>query len=184
MSPSDYSQFGAQVADQKVRAFAANIAVLILDFLLTTPSVLAIYSHFRRKKTKPRLYEDKDGVASEQSMAAYSAKLPKIVLAIFTIAGFAIATSLAVITTLNRNENSTFGQNWLNVAQWVLNTIDKRNSCSMLMLVNLDCRPSSDGFNQHCPGSLENLLTWNIQYTFKLFLVCSPFLPDFTADTK
>ena len=121
MSRSDYnySQLGAQVADQKVRAFAANVAVLVLDFLLTAPSVIAIYSHFRHKKTKPRLYEDKDGVASEESMAAYSAKIPKIALTIFTIAGFAIATSLAVLTTLNRNENSTFVQNWLNVAQWV-----------------------------------------------------------------
>jgi hypothetical protein len=120
MSTSGYSQFGAQLSDQKVRALAASSVVLVLDFLLTAPSVIAIHSHFRRKKTKPRRYEDKDGVASEESMAAYSAKIPKIVLGIFTIAGFVIATSLAVLTTLNRNENITFVQNWLNVAQWVI----------------------------------------------------------------
>lgn len=123
MSTSGYSQFAAQALDShdaQALAATASIAVLALDLLLTAPSVIAIHSHFRNKKTKPRLYEDKDGVASEQSMAAYSAKIPKIVLAIFTIAGFAIATSLAVLTTLNRNENTTFVQNWLNVAQWVM----------------------------------------------------------------
>jgi hypothetical protein len=123
MSTSGYSQFAAQALDShdaRVLAATASIAVLALDLLLTAPSVIAIHSHFRHKKPKPRLYEDKDGVASEQSMAAYSAKIPKIVLAIFTIAGFAIATSLAVLTTLNRHENTTFVQNWLNVAQWVM----------------------------------------------------------------
>lgn len=119
MSPSDYSQFGTQVADQKARAFSANVTVLVLISFLTVPSVLAIQSHFRHKKSKPRLYEDKDGVATEESMAAYSATTPKIVLTIFTIAGFAIATSLAVITTLNQNENGLFIHNWLNFAQWV-----------------------------------------------------------------
>lgn len=99
---------------------AANIAVLVLDFLLTAPALIAIHSHFRHKNSKPRLYQDKDGVASEESMAAYSAKIPKIMLTICTIAGFAIATSLAVLTTLD--QNGTFVQNWLNVAQWVKTT--------------------------------------------------------------
>lgn len=131
MSPSDVSQFAAQVADQKARAFSANVAVLVLISLLAVPSVLAIQSHFRHKKSKPRLYEDKDGVATEESMAAYSATTPKIVLNIFTIAGFAIATSLAVLTTINKNENGLFIHNWLNFAQWVINTKKRKKNCSV-----------------------------------------------------
>ncbi|KAE8555903.1 hypothetical protein EYB25_000601 [Talaromyces marneffei] len=119
MLASGYSQLAGQAPNnQDVRAFAASIAALALDLLLTAPAVIAIHSHFRHKKTKPRLYEDEDGVASEESMAAYSATIPKVVLSIFSIAGFVAATSLAVLTTLNQNENSTFVQNWLNVAQW------------------------------------------------------------------
>lgn len=135
MSPSDPSQFGAQVAGQKARAFAANIAVLVLVFLLTVPSVLAIQSHFRHKKSKPRLYEDKDGVSTAESMAAYSAKTPKIVLIIFTIAGFAIATSLAVLSTLNQNENGLFVHNWLNVAQWVIITRKEKLHMTLILCI-------------------------------------------------
>lgn len=101
------------------RSLAAGTAGLALVLLLTLPSLFAITSHFRETKSKPEIYEDKDGVASEESMAAYSAKASKILLSIFTFAGFLTATSLAVLGTLNRNDDPMFIQNWLNLAQWV-----------------------------------------------------------------
>ncbi|OKL56526.1 hypothetical protein UA08_08261 [Talaromyces atroroseus] len=102
------------------KALAAGIAVLALGLFLSVPSVTAIAFHYRQPKPKPSLYEDKDGVASEESMAAYSAKTPKIILSVFTMVGFAAATFLAVVTTLHRNDYAIFVQNWLNVAQWAL----------------------------------------------------------------
>ncbi|EED23005.1 ABC bile acid transporter, putative [Talaromyces stipitatus ATCC 10500] len=116
MSTSGYNH----LAGQDVRPLAASIAVLALDLLLIAPSVVAIGSHFRHIKPRQKLYEDEDGIASEESMAAYSAKIPKIILAISTIAGFVIATAGAVLTTLNRNEGLTIVQNWLIVAQWAV----------------------------------------------------------------
>ena len=107
------------------RSLAAGGAGLALAFLCTFPSVSAIISHFREIKPKSEIYEDKDGIASEESMAAYSAKAPKILLSILTIIGFLTATSLAVLGTLNRDHDLTFIQNWLNVAQWVCTRDDR-----------------------------------------------------------
>jgi hypothetical protein len=101
------------------RSLAVGEASLGLVFLLTFPSVSAIISHFRETKSKSEIYEDKDGTASKESMAAYSAKAPKTLLSFFTIIGFLTATSLALLGTLNRDHDLTFIQNWLNAAQWV-----------------------------------------------------------------
>jgi hypothetical protein len=101
------------------RSLAAGAGGLALILLLTLPSVSAVASHFRETKSKFQVYEDKDGIASEESMAAYSAKTPKILLTIFAVFGLLTATSLAVLGTLNRDHDFTFIQNWLNVAQWV-----------------------------------------------------------------
>lgn len=101
------------------RSLAVGASGLALVLLLTFPSVFAIASHFREPKSKSEIYEDKDGIASAESMAAYSAKTPKILISIFTIIGFLTATALAVLGTLNRDQDFTFLQNWLNVAQWV-----------------------------------------------------------------
>lgn len=99
--------------------FAPDIAVLALAVLLTVPAIIAVYAHLCHKKMRPALYKDKDGVATQESMAAFSAKTPKIVLTIFSSAGFGIAVALAVLTTVSRVDNLSLVQHWLNVAQWV-----------------------------------------------------------------
>jgi hypothetical protein len=110
------------------RSLAAGASALALVLLFTVPSVLAIASHFRETQSKPEIYEDKDGVASEESMAAYSAKAPKILISIFTTLGLSTAISLAVLSTLNRDHDFTFIQNWVNVAQWVSTRDETLNS--------------------------------------------------------
>jgi hypothetical protein len=101
------------------RSLASCAGGLALVFLLTFPSVFAITSHFRKSKPKSEIYEDKDGIASEESMTAYSAKTPKIILSIFTVAGLLTSISLGVSGTLNRDHDSMLIQNWLIAAQWV-----------------------------------------------------------------
>lgn len=108
------------------RSLAVGAAGLALVLLLTFPSLFAIISHFRETKSKPEIYQDKDGIASEESMAAYSAKTPKIVLSLVTVAGFLIAIYLAILGTLNRDHDSTFILSWLKLAQWVRPRDDRR----------------------------------------------------------
>lgn len=116
------------------RSLATGAAGLALVLLLTFPSLLAIISHFREaKSSKSDIYEDKDGIASEESMAAYSAKTPKIVLSLVTVAAFVISISLAILGTLNRSHDSTFILSWLKLAQWVC-TRNQRVTIFMLKL--------------------------------------------------
>jgi len=98
-------------------SLAAGGAALILIFLLTIPSIIGIISHLRSSKFKSDVYEDKDGIATTESVSAYSAKLPKIFLAIFTTSGLFLSIALAVLGTLN--DDGMFIENWLNAAQWV-----------------------------------------------------------------
>ena len=105
--------------DPHSTSFAAGAAVLALLLILTFPSLSAIASHFREPKTKVEIYKDKDGVATEHSMAAFSAKAPKTLLSIFTLLGLASSLALAVLGTLNRAHDFTFLQNWISVGQWV-----------------------------------------------------------------
>jgi hypothetical protein len=101
------------------RSLALGLAGLVLVFLLTLPTSIGIASHFREAKQKSAGYKDQDGVASEESMAEYSAKIPKILLSIFTVFGLFTAIALAVLGTLNQEADRMFVENWLNVGEWV-----------------------------------------------------------------
>ena len=98
------------------KSLASAAVSLLLIALLT---IVGVVSHFREPKSKPALYEDKDGVASEESMAAYRAKYPKILLSIFTVLGFATAVCLAVLGTLDHRLDPMPLENWLTAGQWV-----------------------------------------------------------------
>lgn len=101
------------------RSLASAAPSLLLVALLTTPALNGVLSHFREPKSKPAIYEDKDGVASEESMAAYSVTYPKIFLSIFSVIGFGTALALAVLGTLDSHLDPLFLENWLAVGQWV-----------------------------------------------------------------
>ena len=94
-------------------ALASSSAGLVLVFLLTLPSAHGIVSHFRETKPKPdHAYEDKDGIATEESAAAYSATLPKALLSIFSVLGLLASIALAVLASINTASGMTV-ENWL-----------------------------------------------------------------------
>jgi hypothetical protein len=99
-------------------SLVAGVAGFALILLLTLPSLHGIVSHLRGPKSKPELYADKDGIATKESMARYSAKIPKILLSIFTISGLCISIALAALGTLNQ-ETFMFKENWVNAVGWV-----------------------------------------------------------------
>ena len=98
------------------RSLVAGVAGLGLVFLLTLPSLLGVASHLRESKQQSGLYEDEDGVATEKSVAEYSAKIPKIFLFVFAVLGLGTSIALAVLETLAAVD---LIETWLNVAQWV-----------------------------------------------------------------
>jgi hypothetical protein len=100
------------------RSLVAGVAGFGLILLLTLPSLHGIVSHLRAPKSRPELYADKDGIATKESMARYSAKIPKILLSIFTISGLCMSVALAALGTLDQ-ETFMFKENWINAAGWV-----------------------------------------------------------------
>ena len=100
------------------KSLVSGIVGTALIFLLTSPSIIGIISHLRAPKSNSKIYEDKDGVATPESMAKYSAKIPKILLVVFVVLGFFTSIALAVLGTLG-SRTPMFLQDWLNTAQWV-----------------------------------------------------------------
>jgi hypothetical protein len=100
------------------RSLAAGGAGVVLISLLTLPSLFRTVSHFRSSTPKPLRYEDKDGIATDESIDSYSAKFSKVLLTIFNLLGLSTAIALAVLGTLD-SRMVLFIEPWLNVAQWV-----------------------------------------------------------------
>ncbi|KAF8858156.1 P-loop containing nucleoside triphosphate hydrolase protein [Acephala macrosclerotiorum] len=101
------------------RSLVAGVAALALILLLTLPSLIGVASHLRDAKPKSNVYEDKDGVASEKSVAKYSAKIPKLSLGIFTSSGLSLSIALAVLGMVGESDGLLV-EDWINVAQWAL----------------------------------------------------------------
>lgn len=97
------------------RSLVSGIIGSVLVFLLSIPSFIAVTS-IPKSKPKSDIYQDKDGVSTREAMAQYSAKIPKILIASFTVTGFAFSTALAVNGVLHLDEGFEY---WFNLVQWV-----------------------------------------------------------------
>lgn len=101
---------------------ATGLGVVALS---TTPSIISLASNLvhskRRQKATNGTYRDKDGVSTEEETAQFSSTIPKIFVAILTIAGALVATTSAVLSTLPNvhGSGSGFVTNWLNASAWV-----------------------------------------------------------------
>lgn len=104
-------------------SFAGTIGGVVLLLLMTTPAfwqlAKKIYILKYRQKKPDGVYEDKDGVATEASEAAYSATLPLCAVCASSVLGFAVSTTFAVLVTLDITRDGMLIENWLVVAGWV-----------------------------------------------------------------
>jgi len=116
-----------QMLENDSRSLVAGVAGLACVFLLTIPSISGGASHLRESKPQPNIYEDKDGVATEKSVAEYSTKIPKIFLSIFVFLGLGTSIALAVLETL---AGIDVVESWLNVGQWVCKIIGFQFGCA------------------------------------------------------
>ena len=98
---------------------AAGGAALIVIAILTIPAIIDHVARLREKKEKACLYEDDDGIATEESIANYSTVVPKVLLGIFTTLGLLTAIALAVLAIVHQNKTLVKVEDLLNVAAWV-----------------------------------------------------------------
>lgn len=97
-----------------------GLTALILVFFLTVPSVVKLCKSYHRQKYSRinALYEDEDGIATEETQKEYSATAPKYLALLSTVIGFIASVISASFTTINRTRN-LYVENWLLFGSWV-----------------------------------------------------------------
>jgi hypothetical protein len=101
---------------------SVSYASIILIAFSTIPSISRLT---KRRRVKPandsNLYEDADGVATEESMARYSTNHFYIITLVLATIGVATSLALAIYTTLQRHNFShlCLVRIWLLFPSWV-----------------------------------------------------------------
>lgn len=83
------------------------------------PAVYAVVSQIRSRAPKDNFYEDKDGVATPESIAAFSNKASKFAVAFLASSTAALSIALSVLTTLHPGKHDLFWPTWLTTGAWV-----------------------------------------------------------------
>lgn len=80
---------------------------------------LGLRLHSTKDGQLPRIYEDADGVATAETMAAYSTTGPKIAICVLSVLGLGVSVALAVLGTLDDSDGFLL-ENWLTAGAWVI----------------------------------------------------------------
>lgn len=96
-----------------------------LSSLFSIPATAAVLNQVRRGAPKDNFYEDRDGKSTPEAVAAFSNRVPKTVILLFSSLGLATSISISVLTTLEPARYGLFLESWLATASWV------RCSCSI-----------------------------------------------------
>ena len=101
---------------------AIAIACLAIVAVLSIPAARQVFIRLRARQKQYEFlsdrYEDKDGVATDESQEAYSDFLPRLILILICIVACAVALTSAIITTTRSHLPLSLEQ-WLQFATWV-----------------------------------------------------------------
>jgi ABC-type multidrug transport system fused ATPase/permease subunit len=117
------------MASPSAASLISGIVGLVLVALSSTPAVWRIYKRLARREKgegegseepdSHQLYEDEDGIATEETERNFSDKIQKSVILISSIAGFLISFALALLATL-RPDLSLWPDQWVQLGMWIL----------------------------------------------------------------
>lgn len=102
--------------DSTIVAVGTGVGVI---GLLTIPAASAFILQLSKREAKDETYQDEDGKSTPAAVEAFSAKASKIFIFLLAALGFAIAVTLAVLSTLHVGKDGLFLENWLSVGAWV-----------------------------------------------------------------
>jgi hypothetical protein len=137
-------------AEETLRVISHALPVLI--GVLTISPLWTLVASFRRTRTvaQDALYQDKDGVATKESMAAYSTTRQFILVFIGTGLGLAASFSLAVFATVN-SQSFDILSIWLLNLSWVGHLLPKsRDSCLHMSGIHPLASPGCFPRDTHC----------------------------------
>lgn len=101
-----------------------NFAVLVLAFILAISAFLDFLKRFytRRKYESAdpvsKFYEDEDGVATEEALKQYSARIPRYLALASTLIGFVISTVLCALYEAQPSSSEHLAY-WFTFGTWV-----------------------------------------------------------------
>ncbi|RMZ88221.1 hypothetical protein DV736_g4561, partial [Chaetothyriales sp. CBS 134916] len=108
--------------DNAKALLAIAVAALAVITLLCHPALIITFKRALGKKTSlfqySDRYEDEDGVATEESQAAYSDLTQRVILVLLSAVGCLAAWVLAVIVTVNGATTTVLAGQWLQFAVW------------------------------------------------------------------
>ena len=103
------------------------VASISLAFVVATsiPAFLAIFKSLRVRKSivgdnvnSDGLYEDKDGLASQESQQEFSTVTQRVLILVGTFVGLFLSVALAVFNT-TRSESLLQTESWVKLGCWV-----------------------------------------------------------------
>lgn len=97
-------------------------AGLGLVALATTPALVAVINQLRKRTPKDNFYEDVDGKSTPESIAAFSNRLPKILILVSSATGLGTSIAVSVLSSLHGSSNELLLKNWLLTGAWVSNS--------------------------------------------------------------
>jgi hypothetical protein len=101
---------------------AISIACLAVAAVLSIPAAHQFLTRLRAKSKQytevADRYEDKDGVATEESEDAYSDFLPRLILLLISLVACGVGLASAILTTTRSHLPLSLEQ-WLQFATWV-----------------------------------------------------------------
>ena len=124
-----------------------GLIALLLIFFISTPTFLRLYKRAivelrgTASDETSKLYEDEDGIATEETQKGYSAAVPKSIALLCSLLGFSASMSIAVYSTVHPTLD-LYVEHWLSLGTWVRLS----NAKSLLFLqinasVVMSCRP-------------------------------------------
>lgn len=101
----------------KIVPFGVPIVVTIL----TAPSVWRLANSIHRGKVSEheKIYEDKDGIASEESMAKYSTRRQFLLIAVGVVLGSIASLAYSIFSTVSPLVDADVTEIWLLFWSWV-----------------------------------------------------------------
>lgn len=93
---------------------------LALVALGASPAIVAILAQLRNRTPRDNFYEDRDGKATPESIAAFSNRRPKIVILLLSSVGAGTSIAIAILSTIDRAKYGFFLENWLTAAAWAV----------------------------------------------------------------
>lgn len=108
--------FAAMDLDNIVLISATGLGVAALTAI---PGFFALQAQIRNRTPKDNFYEDEDGKATPESIAAFSNTRRKSITLVFSITAFATQLAVAVLALLGGSHNGASLQDWLIMGSWV-----------------------------------------------------------------